>query len=87
MHLILVLPVLELHVKGAILLSLTAFFFFNLFIFDCTGSFLLCRLFSSCSEWGYSVVTAYGLLTAAASPVAEHRLQGTRASGVEAPGL
>ena len=26
-----------------------------LFIFGCAGSSLLCRLFSSCGEWGYSL--------------------------------
>ena len=30
--------------------------------------------FSSCSEWGYSVVVVLGLLIAVASLVAEHRL-------------
>ena len=30
--------------------------------------------FSSCDEWGYSVVAVYGLLSAVASLVAEHRL-------------
>ena len=84
MHLLFVLPGLELHVKGAILLSLTAFYFFNLFIFDCTASFLLCRLFSSCSEWGYSVIVVLGLLTRVAFLVVE---QGLQASVVAVPGL
>ena len=26
--------------------------FMHLFIFGCTGSWLLCRAFSSCAEWG-----------------------------------
>ena len=45
-----------------------------LFIFGCAGSsLLLCRLFSSCGEWGLLFVAVQGLLTVAASPVAEHR--------------
>ena len=28
------------------------FFFFNLFIYGCAGSLLLCRFFSSCGKWG-----------------------------------
>ena len=42
--------------------------------FGCAGSLLLIRLFSSCSEWGLLFVTVPGLLTAVASPVAEHGL-------------
>ena len=36
---------------------------------------------------GYSLVAVHRLLMAVASLVAEHRLQGTRASVVPAPGL
>ena len=36
---------------------------------------------------GYRLVAVHGLLLAVASLVAEHRLQGTRASVVVAPGL
>ena len=36
---------------------------------------------------GYSPVGVHRLLIAVASPVAEHRLQGTQASAVVAPGL
>ena len=42
-------------------------------IFGCAGSsLLLCRLFSSFGEWGLLFVAARGLLTVAASLVAEH---------------
>ena len=34
-----------------------------------------CRLFSSCAKLGYSLAGVHGLLIAAASLVAEHRLQ------------
>ena len=33
-------------------LGLKDFIFLILIIFDCAGSLLLCRLFSSCSKWG-----------------------------------
>ena len=52
-------------------------FFFNLinqFSFGFAGSSLLCRLFSSCSEWGLLFVVVRGLLIAEASLVAEHGL-------------
>ena len=52
------------------------FFFFKkiilLIYLDCSRSLLLCRLFSSCGKWGYSLVVVPGLLTAVASLVAEH---------------
>ena len=38
------------------------------------------RAFSSCSEWGPLFIAVRGPLTAAASPVAEHRLQTRRLS-------
>ena len=40
---------------------------FIYFIFGWAGSLVLCGLFSSCREWGYSVVVVGGLLTAVAS--------------------
>ena len=49
-----------------------------LLIFGCAGSSLLC---------GLSLVAVHGLLTAVASLVAEHQLQGMWASGVSAPAL
>ena len=52
-------------------------FFTGLFAFGCTGSLLLHGLSSSCSEW---VALLHCLL------VAEHRLQGPRASVAAAPG-
>ena len=54
---------------------------------DCTGSSLLCGLFSSCGECGLSLAAVHGLLIAVASLVAEHRLQGTWASVVVILGL
>ena len=44
-----------------------------LFIFGCAGSLLLCRLFSSCREWGLLFVAVWGLLFSVAT-LAEHRL-------------
>ena len=52
--------------------------FIYLLIFGCAGSSLLS---------GLSLVAVHGLLTAVASLVADHQLQGIRASGVSAPGL
>ena len=53
-------------------------FFFNgfiyLFIFGCTGSSLLCGLFSSCGEAEATLVAVHGLLTEVASLVVEHGL-------------
>ena len=51
------------------------FFFYKLiylFIFGCIGSLLLCTAFSSCGEQGLLFVAVLRLLTAVASPVAEH---------------
>ena len=49
--------------------------FFNLFIFGCIGSSLLCvQAFSSCGEQGLLFVVVRGLLIVVASLVAEHRL-------------
>ena len=56
-------------------------------LFGCAGSSLLCRLFSSCGEGGYSLVTMPGLLIVVASLVVEHRLQGVQASAAEACAL
>ena len=52
--------------------------FICFFTFGCVGPSLLPGLLSSCGEWGCSPVVARGLLRAAASPAADHRLQGTR---------
>ena len=51
-------------------------FIFKIFkiIFGCTGSSLLCVLFSSCGSRGYSLVPVYGLLTVVAFLVVEHGL-------------
>ena len=57
-----------------IILVFSFFFFFKLFIFDCAGSSLLHRLFSSCSKWG--LLSSRGCQ---ASLFAEHRFK--------APGL
>ena len=63
-------------------------FFISLFLLlavlsfhGCIGSSLVA------ASRGYSLVAVRGLLIAAASLVAEHRLWGTRASAAEAPGL
>ena len=57
----------------------------NVFIYDCTGSSLLCGLFSSCREWGLlsscSVRAAHIELVSLVEP------QGVWASVVAAPGL
>jgi len=63
------------------------FFFYNLFIFGCTGSSLSPGLFSGCESRGYSLVAVHGLLNAVASLVVEQGLQGARASAVAAHGL
>ena len=51
------------------------FFFLNnciyLFISDCAGSCLLCGLFSSLGERGYSLFAVRGFLTVVISPVAQ----------------
>ena len=64
----------KLHEMKDLLLLL----FISLFIFGCTGSSVLGRLFSSRSQ--------RRLLIAVASPVVEHRLHGLRASVFAAPG-
>ena len=53
----------------------------NLFIFGCAG-FSLVK-----ASRGYSLVAVPRLLTAVASCVVEHRLQGMQASVVGAPGV
>ena len=59
-----------------------------LFIFGCAGFSLLCNSFSLvAASRDYSLVVALGLLITVASLVAEHRLEGSRASAVAAPGL
>ena len=50
------------------------FIYIILFIFDCTGSLLLCRLSLVAVHWGHSLVEVLGLLIAVAFLVAEHRL-------------
>ena len=62
--------------------------FIYVVIFGCAGSLLLCV--GSCLvavSTGYSLVGMCGLLTAVASLVVVHRLWGTGASGVVAPGF
>ena len=49
--------------------------FFNLFIYGCAGSLLLCGLFSGCGSKDYSLVATHGLLIAGASLMVKHRLQ------------
>ena len=44
----------------------------NLFTFGCDASSLLCRLFSSCGEWG--LLSHCGLLIVVASLAVEHGL-------------
>ena len=48
---------------------------------------MLCRLFSSCREPGYSLVVVYTLLIAVAFLVLEHRLLGETVSVAVACGL
>ena len=50
-------------------------FFFNLLIFGCAGSSLLCGLSYSCGKQGLLPVSLWGLFIAVASLVAEHRHQ------------
>ena len=52
--------------------ELLVLFFIILFVFDFAGTSLMCRLFSSCGEWGL-LSMVHGLLTAVASLV-EHGL-------------
>ena len=61
--------------------------FIYLFIFSRAGSPLLCRLFSSCAEWGLLSSCVHWLLIGVASLVVEHRLQSTWASVRAARGL
>ena len=56
-------------------------YYYCYYYFGCIGSWLLlCRLFSSCGEWGLLFAAVCRLLIAMASLVAEHRLQGAWAS-------
>ena len=56
-------------------------FFFFFLIFGCARSSLLCMgLFSLCGEKWQLFIMVHGLLTAEASPVVEHRLQGAQPS-------
>ena len=61
--------------------------YFYLFIFGCAGSSLLHGLSLVVVSRGYSLVAVCGLLTALASLVAEHGLQGAQASAAMVPGL
>ena len=61
--------------------------YFYSFIFGCAGSSLLHGLSLVVVSRGYSLVAVCGLLTALASLVAEHGLQGPRASVVVTPRL
>ena len=56
-------------------------------MFGCAGPSMLWGLFSSCREWG--LLSGFGgeLLTAAPSPVKEHRPRSARPSTAVAPGL
>ena len=47
--------------------------FVILFIFDCAGSSVLCRLFSSCSELGLLFVAMHVLIIVMASLVVKHK--------------
>ena len=58
----------------------------NVFIYWLCWVSVAARAFSSCGEWGYSLVAVHGLLTAAASLVAKHGLQSTQSSLVVAHG-
>ena len=69
----------------------TSFYLFNFysFIYFLAALGLCCctRAFSSCGEQGLLFIAVCGLLIAVSSLVAEHGLQGTRASVVVAHGL
>ena len=64
------------------------YLFIYLFIFDCAGSSVRARAFSSCGKWGPLFIAVRGPLfivmrgplTIAAPPVAGHRLQARRLS-------
>ena len=62
-------------------------FLFNLFIWAALGLHCYTQAFSSCTESGLLFFKVHGLLAAAASPVAAHRLWGVRASVGAAHGL
>ena len=63
----------------------TILFIYLLSVFDCAGSLLLGRFFSSCNELG-PLVVVHRLHMAVASLAANHRLQSIRGSVVAAPG-
>ena len=46
-----------------------------IYLFGCSGSLLLCKVFSSCGKLGLRLVAEHELLTAVSSLVAEHGLQ------------
>ena len=69
-------------------MSLFCFVFYCLLcIYSYAASSLLHGLFSGYRQWELLLVAVFGLLIAVASLAVEHRLSGTRASGVVAPGL
>ena len=69
-------------------LQFTFFFnLFNLFIFGCVGSLLLCVVSSSCGERGLLFAAVCRLLIAVASLCCGARALGARASVVVAHGL
>ena len=57
-------------------ISVPVFLFIKkiLFVFGCAGSLLLCRLFSSFSEWRLLCAVVHRLLIAVGSLIAEHQL-------------
>ena len=55
-----------------------------MYVFGCAGSSSLHSLFSSCSEWGYSVVAVHELLTAVSPLIVEQRLESPQAAVVAA---
>ena len=58
--------------------------FIHVFICGCAESSLMCGLSLAAASRGHSLVVMHGLLIEVASFVAEHGLQGTRASAVVA---
>ena len=69
-------------------LTLSDFLFnFNFFFWLLRVFTAVCGLSLAAVNEGYSLAAVHGLLTVAASPVVEHRLQGTQASVVVTLGL
>ena len=65
-----------------ILFSFSFYLFLAAFVLCCCRGLSLVAV-----SGGYTLAAVHGLLTAVASLVAEHRLQGVQASVVAAPGL